>query len=192
MHWFKIYGDFYEWMDKEFDSHRDYTDIHYVSPEKQTLPTITSSPTATAPSKTNANFRVDVKSIPKLQTVDVQSGFVAWDDAFCVLMELAGCGDMTKQQFTEPDPNDPTYSDFLLKDRWLNSAIITATMSTTAYVEIEPTEHGYKNLHALRDAYRGADFVISDSGDAIDDLAVFDTATGRWFIRELSGQVLYP
>ena len=129
--------------------------------------------------KTNP-FKVDFKSIVKLPASGLKDNFLEWVEAFLAQLTLANCGELLEDSYTPPSKSSPDYAAFQNKDMWLKNCLISATMGTTAYPNIDPNVAGYLNFRALQVAYYGTDHKETSAKEANKELArlVFSDTCG--------------
>ena len=128
---------------REFNPHMDHSDPrqrlkHYDSFEdiKQEEE---DTPVSLVQVDENLNrFRVEVKDIPKLSKKNIQGSFDTWDTLFTAKMELAGMDDLVSDNFVPPlEGVDSGFALYPKKDSWLKNCILTATLDTNAYPNLD-------------------------------------------------------
>ena len=119
----------------------------------------------------NSSFKVEAKEYPKLPKNTNLKGSVYnnWHDVIVVKFKQAKVGDLLKDDFVMPEPDDSEYSSFKTKDDYMNNTIISTTLSTNAYAFIDPSAHGFENFRALNKVFKGEDHIKNTALNAVDE-----------------------
>ena len=84
------------------------------------------------------HFRVEVKDIPKVTKKNIYGSFDVWNILFTAKMNLAGLDDLVSDNFAPPAEDDTTECAlFQKKDNCLKNCILTATLDTNAYPDLD-------------------------------------------------------
>ena len=89
--------------------------------------------------------------------------------------------DLLGDGFKPPSTKESSYPAIKKKDKWLQNCLITTTIGTTAYPNIDPEGEGWRNMQALHETYYGEDYKKICTEDASDKLGklVFSEQEGH-------------
>ena len=90
---------------------------------------------------------------------NIQDSFDTGDMLFTAKMDLAGLENLVSDDFEPPTRDDITgYSLFPKKKNWLKNCILTATLDTNAYPNLDLKIDGWENMKILRTTYLGPNY----------------------------------
>ena len=159
------------------DVWEDFVDLHVQQAAQPTPPpsigAAAATTTGTTLSGVNSTFKVEAKEFPKLPKNTNLKGKVYndWHDVVSVKLKQAQVGDLLLDTFVMPAPTDVDYDETKIKDDFLLSVIVSATLGTNAYAWVDPSKHGHEVYRTLNETFKGDDHVRHSALTAVDDFS---------------------